>query len=88
MAWLILKILVAVAATLVIYWVGAGIIRSFATSPRPSDEAASLAPVDVRFECSVCGSQVTMTAAPDGEVPAAPRHCMEEMQLVADHRSQ
>jgi hypothetical protein len=30
----------------------------------------------------VCGTEVRMTMAND-EVPDAPRHCMEEMDLVA-----
>lgn len=88
--FLILKVVAALAAALMIYWLGAALIRNFAQTPPPDDEVdpSTLDSVDVRFECTVCGSRVTMTAAPGGEVPTAPRHCMEEMQLVADHESQ
>ncbi len=85
--WLILKILLAVGAAMLIYWVGAGVVRMFASVPLPSDEVAELEDVDVRFECPVCGARVTMTVAPGGDVPTPPRHCMEQMHLVADHLS-
>jgi endogenous inhibitor of DNA gyrase (YacG/DUF329 family) len=34
------------------------------------------------FRCSICGTEVRMTSAND-EVPDAPRHCQEDMDLVA-----
>lgn len=81
MPWLLLKIALAVGAMLLLYWIGANLIRGFGTV-RDDEEAGEVHPVDLRFECVVCGTQVTMTAAPDAE-PVAPRHCMEEMHLVA-----
>lgn len=85
MVWLAFKILMAIGATLLIYWIGATVIRGFGTA-RGDDEQGEMHPVDLRFECVVCGARVTMTAAPDDE-PVPPRHCMEEMRLVADHSS-
>ena len=85
--WLFVKVIGAVAAAVVLYTLGAAVLRSFFSSPPPDDEPAALEPVDLRFECLVCGSQLTMTAAPGGELPSAPRHCMEEMHLVADASS-
>jgi DNA-directed RNA polymerase subunit RPC12/RpoP len=38
--------------------------------------------VNLRYRCSVCGAEVRMTKAGD-DLPEAPRHCMEDMQLVA-----
>jgi hypothetical protein len=38
--------------------------------------------VSLRFECQVCGTTVKMTSAPDEE-PTPPRHCLEDMVLVA-----
>jgi hypothetical protein len=83
-----LKIAVAVIAAVVLYWVGTSFLRSFFASPPPDDTPRPLEAVDLRFECSVCGSEVTMTAAPGGEVPTAPRHCMEPMRLVTDATSE
>jgi hypothetical protein len=38
--------------------------------------------VDYRYQCIVCGAQLVLFAAPEGEVPAPPRHCREPMLLV------
>ena len=34
------------------------------------------------YRCSICGTEVRMTAAND-EDPEPPRHCQEDMDLVA-----
>ena len=39
--------------------------------------------VDYRYQCIVCGAQLVLFAAPEGEVPAPPRHCREPMALVS-----
>jgi DNA-directed RNA polymerase subunit RPC12/RpoP len=38
--------------------------------------------VRIVYRCSICGTEVRMTAAND-EVPDQPRHCLEDMDLVA-----
>ena len=38
--------------------------------------------VNVKYRCSVCGLEMKMTLAPD-EDPPPPRHCLEDMDLVA-----
>jgi hypothetical protein len=38
--------------------------------------------VNLHYRCSVCGVELRMTAAPD-EVPPPPKHCTEDMDLVA-----
>ena len=86
MFWLILKIAAAVVGIVVLYVLGAGMVRSFNGEPPFSQppEPGELKPVDFRYRCIVCGALVTMTAAPDGDVPEAPRHCREDMALVSD----
>jgi hypothetical protein len=37
--------------------------------------------VKITYRCSLCGTEVRMTMAPDEE-PEPPRHCMEDMDLV------
>jgi DNA-directed RNA polymerase subunit RPC12/RpoP len=38
--------------------------------------------VNLKYQCTICGAEVKMTKAGE-ELPEAPRHCMEDMQLVA-----
>ena len=64
-----------------ILWVGIVVLRALGTVPR-EPEPGELRKVNLRYRCSVCGAEVRMTSAPD-ELPEPPRHCMDEMQLVA-----
>ena len=82
------RVLIAVAAALVFYLIGVRIVRVMLAPPPPDEpDLTLLRPVDYRYRCMVCGTEVTMTAAPsaDGEPvesPDAPRHCREDMQLL------
>ena len=80
---LVVKVALALAAALVLYLVGAGAVRSFAGAPPRNDPESDLHPVSIRYRCSVCGAEVTMTASPSDHA-VAPRHCMEEMETVGD----
>lgn len=84
MIWTLLRILTALGAALVLYLVGAALVRYFANSEPPPEEPdpANLEDVDYRYECIVCGAQAVLYAAPGGEVPEAPRHCREPMVLI------
>jgi len=44
--------------------------------------AGELRKVKITYRCSICGTEVRMTVARDEE-PAPPRHCLEDMDLVA-----
>ena len=81
MAWSILRIVLAVVVAVTVYVIGAGMLRKFHTAPPAEPDPESVVPVDLRFRCSVCGAEVTMTAAP-GDDPEPPRHCREDMVLV------
>ena len=75
----VLRIAIALGAALLIYLIGAAILRKFLISPEEEPpEPADLVPVDLEYRCTVCGATVVMTAAP-GEDPEPPRHCREEM---------
>ena len=81
--WLILRIGIAIAAAVLIYVTAARSIANFSKGdPPPDPSEAELEDVDYRYQCIVCGAQVVLFAAPEGEEPAAPRHCREPMQLV------
>jgi hypothetical protein len=77
----ILRVVVALAAGVTIYVIGASILRKFKTAPPPEPDPDDVQPVDLRFRCSVCGAEVTMTAA-QGDDPDPPRHCREDMVPV------
>lgn len=85
MLWDLLRVLIAVAAIVVLYVIGAALVRNFASAepPRAEPDLDDLEDVDYRYVCVVCGAQVVLFAAPGGEVPEAPRHCREPMALVA-----
>jgi hypothetical protein len=73
---------VAVVAAALIIKVGVGLLRSMGTPLPPPPAEGELRKVNLRFRCSLCGMEARMTAAPNQE-PEAPRHCMEDMDLVA-----
>ena len=81
---LFVRVLIALAIALVLYLVAVRLVRSL-MRPGPPDEPdpSTLRPVDYRYRCGVCGAEVTMTAAPGDEAPDPPRHCREDMSLVA-----
>ena len=76
-----LKVLLSVILFLVILRVGIGWIRSLGPLPAPPPPG-ELRKVNLRYRCSICGTEVKMTMAND-EVPEPPRHCLEDMLLVA-----
>jgi hypothetical protein len=83
MLWDLLRIAGALAVAVVLYLIGAGLVRNFARAePPPEPGTVPLADVDYRYQCIVCGAQVVLYAAPEGEPPDAPRHCREPMVLV------
>jgi len=47
--------------------------------PPPPGE---LRKVKIMYRCAICGAEVRMTVAPDQD-PPPPRHCLEDMELVA-----
>jgi hypothetical protein len=81
---LIVRVLIALAVAVILYLMAVRLIRGM-MRPGPPDEpdVESLRPVDYRYRCTVCGAEVTMTAAPGDEIPDPPRHCRDDMQLVS-----
>jgi hypothetical protein len=75
----ILRAVVAGVAIVIIYLIGAGILRKFKVVPPAEPDPDTVVPVNIRYRCVVCGAEVTMTAAQDGSEPEAPRHCREDM---------
>ncbi len=75
------KLLVGIAVFVVIMRVGMLMLGGLARK-HEAPEPGLLRRVNLRYRCSVCGAEVRMVQAAE-ELPAAPRHCQEEMDLVA-----
>ena len=76
------RVVVALAVFWLIWKVGraalGGLVRPIPAPPPPGE----LRKVKITYRCSICGTEVRMTVAND-EVPDPPRHCQDEMELVA-----
>lgn len=77
-----LKVAIAIVAALVIFRAGLAILRALATPPPEPPPPGELRKVKLTYRCAVCGAELRMNLAND-EVPEPPRHCMEEMELIA-----
>lgn len=81
------QVIIAIAFALVLYVFLAGTLRKFHMAPPAEPDPADIKPVDYGYRCGVCGATVTMTMAPMGDLPAPPRHCREDMDLVSSGES-
>ncbi len=75
------KLLVGLAVFFVIMRIGMLMLGGLARKHDPP-EPGLLRRVNLRYRCSVCLAEVKMVQATE-ELPPAPRHCQEEMDLVA-----
>jgi hypothetical protein len=77
----VLKIVVGIVAALLILRMGIFTLRVLG-SPVPEPDEGELRRVNLRYRCTICGAELKMTKAGE-DLPEAPRHCMEDMQLMA-----
>lgn len=61
---------------------GLGMLKSMTSTLPPPPPSGEMRRINLRYRCSVCGLELKMTMAPD-EDPPPPRHCLEDMDLVA-----
>jgi hypothetical protein len=74
------RILIAAVAAVVLYLAAVRLVRAMMRPGLPDEpDLSNLHPVDYRYQCGVCGAEVTMTAAPGDDEPEPPRHCKEDM---------
>jgi hypothetical protein len=78
----IVNIIIAVIVAAVIMKIGLAMLRGLAQPIPEPPPAGELRKVKIAYRCSICGSEVRMTIAAD-EDPQPPRHCLEDMDLVA-----
>lgn len=77
-----LRLIVAAVAIYLFLKLGFMIIGGLARPiPEPPPEG-ELRRVNLRFRCPSCGAEIRMLKAAN-EDPVPPRHCMDEMDLVA-----
>lgn len=86
-AWLVTKadpipLLIATVAVGVLFKIGFAMLGGLAMPPPEPPPPGELRKVHLVYRCSLCGTEVRMTSAND-EAPDAPRHCMEDMDLIA-----
>ena len=68
-------------ASLGLNLVAAGVIGGAIIKGPPPPDPGTLRKVKLVYRCSLCGTEVRMTAALE-ENPEPPRHCMEDMDLI------
>ncbi|HEY1278680.1 MAG TPA: hypothetical protein VGF22_03330 [Acidimicrobiales bacterium] len=78
----VLGILVVLVIAAVLIKVGLALLRGLGTPLPPPPPPGEMRKVNLKYRCSVCGAEVKMTLATE-ELPDAPRHCQEDMDLVA-----
>ncbi len=77
-----IRIIIGVIFGLVILRTGFIMLRGLARPIPEPPPPGELRKVKIQFRCGICGTEVRMTSAND-EVPDPPKHCLEEMDLVA-----
>ena len=77
-----LKIAVAALAAYVILRMGFAVLRGFAAPLPEPPPPGELRRIRLRYRCSICGMELRIDRASE-ELPEPPRHCQDEMDLVA-----
>lgn len=78
---LFFQVIVAIAVFVILMRLGMLILGGLAR-PHPPPDPGELRRVNLRYRCSICLTEVRMVQATE-ELPAPPRHCQEDMDLVA-----
>ena len=78
----VLKAIAAALAGLLILWLGVTALRILSQPQPEPPPPGELRKVRLTYRCTLCGAEVRMTVAPS-EDPEPPRHCGEEMSILA-----
>lgn len=78
-----INVIIALVAGLWIFRTGLRLLGSLSAPPAPPPPPGELRKVKITYRCELCGTEVRMTAATDTD-PEPPRHCMDEMTLIAN----
>jgi len=77
----IIRIIIAIAIGVGIIRFGLMMLRGMAAPIPEPPPAGELRKVKIQYQCQICGTEVRMTMSTDQE-PEAPRHCMQEMDMI------
>ena len=76
-----LRVIIAMALMYGIVVVGLAILGSFARPVPEPPPPGELRRVKLTYRCATCGAELRMTLANE-QLPQAPRHCADEMELT------
>jgi hypothetical protein len=76
------RIAVAIGAVYLIFRLGLAVLKSFAQPVPEPPPPGEMRRVKLRYRCALCGMEIRIDRAVS-EDPEPPRHCMEEMEVVA-----
>jgi len=77
----IVRVVIAIVVFLVIMRLGLAMVRALAQPIPQPPPPGELRKVKIQYRCEMCGTEVRMTMSNEEE-PEAPRHCMQEMELI------
>ena len=77
----VVALVIAAVAVWVLFKMGFTMLGGLAQPVPEPPPAGELRKVKITYRCAICGTEVRMTVAND-QMPEAPRHCMDEMDLV------
>lgn len=77
-----IRVIIAVLAAVVVIRIGLAVLRAMAQPIPEPPPAGELRKVKLHYRCSICGMELHMRISPE-EDPEPPRHCQDEMDLVA-----
>jgi hypothetical protein len=77
----VLRVLIAMAIMYLILSAGFAILGSFARPVPEPPPPGELRRVKLTYRCPTCGTELRMTLANE-QLPQAPRHCADEMELT------
>ena len=80
--WTAFRIAIAIGAVYLIFRLGLAVLKSFAQPVPEPPPPGEMRRVKLRYRCALCGMEIRIDRAVS-EDPEPPRHCMEEMELVA-----
>ncbi len=78
----VVQVVIALAVAYLILRLGVGALRMLGTPLPPPPPPGEMRRVKLQYRCPVCGMELRIERATE-ELPEPPRHCQEEMELVA-----
>ena len=78
----IIWVAIGLIGAYVLWKSGTGMLRGLTTPMPEPPPPGEMRKINVKYRCTVCGLEIRLTLAPD-EDPPPPRHCLEDMALIA-----